>query len=277
MRIDILTLFPEMFEGPLSESILKQAREKGLIDIRLTNIRDYARDRHRTADDYQYGGGSGMVMKPEPIFEAIRDVVGDEGFSAEPAEQEGASPGEPCEGARADAGPQGHDGRAVVLLSARGRLFDQSLARELSGCGRLVLICGRYKGVDERVSRLATHEVSVGDYVLTGGELPAAIIVDAVARLVPGVLGAMESAETDSHFDGLLGPPVYTRPEVYEGDAVPAVLLSGDHERIRVWRRTEALRATLARRPDLLREAALSDEDRKILELIDEETGHTSS
>ena len=254
MRIDILTLFPEMFEGPLSESILRQAREKGLIDIRLTNIRDYARDKHRTADDYQYGGGSGMVMKPEPIFEAIRDVQGD---GSEVSET----------GAGADSG------EAVVLLSARGRLFDQELARELSECSRLILVCGRYKGVDERVSQLATHEVSVGDYVLTGGELPAAIVVDAVSRLVPGVLGAMESAETDSHFDGLLGPPVYTRPEEYEGDVVPEVLLSGNHERIRVWRRTEALRATRQRRPELLAKIELSDEDREILELIEEESG----
>ncbi len=251
MRIDILTLFPEMFEGPLSESILKQAREKGLLDIRLTNIRDYARDKHRTADDYQYGGGSGMVMKPDPIFEAVRDVAGAD--------------------ASVDAGV------AVVLLSARGRLFDQQLARELSECSRLILVCGRYKGVDERVSKLATHEVSVGDYVLTGGELPAAIVVDAVSRLVPGVLGAMESAETDSHFDGLLGPPVYTRPEDFEGDIVPEALLSGNHERIRVWRRTEALRATLSRRPELLERIELSEEDRLILELIEEESGRDNN
>jgi len=251
VRIDILTLFPEMFEGPLSESILKQAREKGLLDIRLTNIRDYARDKHRTADDYQYGGGSGMVMKPDPIFEAVRDVAGAD--------------------ASVDAGV------AVVLLSARGRLFDQQLARELSECSRLILVCGRYKGVDERVSKLATHEVSVGDYVLTGGELPAAIVVDAVSRLVPGVLGAMESAETDSHFDGLLGPPVYTRPEDFEGDIVPEALLSGNHERIRVWRRTEALRATLSRRPELLERIELSEEDRLILELIEEESGRDNN
>ncbi len=251
MRIDILTLFPEMFEGPLSESILKQAREKGLIDVRLTNIRDYARDKHRTADDYQYGGGSGMVMKPDPIFEAVRDVLGQAATSIGDA--------------------------AVVLLSARGQLFDQQLARELSERPRLILVCGRYKGVDERVSKLATHEVSVGDYVLTGGELPAAIVVDAVARHVPGVLGAMESAETDSHFEGILGPPVYTRPEVYEGDAVPEVLLSGNHERIRVWRRTEALKATRVRRPELLEKVELSDEDRKILELIEEEIGQGNS
>jgi len=264
VRIDILTLFPEMFEGPLSESILKQAREKGLIDIRLTNIRDYARDKHHTADDYQYGGGSGMVMKPDPIFEAVRDVLGH-------ADEAGGHAVTPADDAISDVDA------AIVLLSARGRLFDQQLARELSERSRLILVCGRYKGVDERVSKLATHEISVGDYVLTGGELPAAIVVDAVARLVPGVLGAMESAETDSHFDGLLGPPVYTRPENYEGDVVPEVLLSGNHERIRVWRRTEALRATLQRRPELLSKIELSDEDQSILELIEEEIGQDNN
>ncbi len=270
MRIDILTLFPEMFEGPLSESILKQAREKGLLDIRLTNIRDYARDKHRTADDYQYGGGSGMVMKPDPIFEAVRDVAGGADASAR---TDAKADADVSTGADATASSD----VAVVLLSARGQLFDQQLARELSERSRLILVCGRYKGVDERVSKLATHEVSVGDYVLTGGELPAAIVVDAVSRLVPGVLGAMESAETDSHFDGLLGPPVYTRPEDFEGDVVPEALLSGNHERIRIWRRTEALRATLLRRPELLERIELSEEDHLILELIEEESGQDNN
>ena len=243
MRIDVLTLFPEMFEGPLSESILRQAREKGLISVGLTNIRDFTRDKHRTADDYPYGGGSGMVMKPEPIFEAAESVLA-----------EGAG-----------------DDTAVILLSARGRLFDQALAAELAGRERLVLICGRYKGVDERVTSLVTHEVSVGDYVLTGGELAAMVIVDAVARLVPGVLGDIESAETDSHFDGLLGPPVYTRPEDYGEQRVPDVLLSGNHEKIRLWRRKAALRTTRERRPDLLDAAQLTDEDKRILDEIERE------
>lgn len=238
MRIDILTLFPEMFEGPLSESILRQAREKGLLEIELTNIRDFATDRHRTADDYQYGGGSGMVMKPEPIFRAVEDVRG-----------------------RA----RGEGRRAIILLSARGRLLDQNLAADLSGMDHLILICGRYKGVDERVAALATHEISIGDYVLTGGELAAAVVVDAVSRLVPGVLGDIESAETDSFFQGILGPPTYTRPEEHRGARVPDVLLSGNHERIRRWRRERALQATLKRRPDLLEKAQLSDEDREIL------------
>ncbi len=249
MRIDVLTLFPEMFEGPLSESILRQAQEKGLLTIGLTNIRDFARDKHRTADDYPYGGGSGMVMKPDPIFEATESVLA--GGLGETAE----GPGEP----------------AVILLSARGRLFDQALAAELATRERLVLICGRYKGVDERVTSLVTHEISIGDYVLTGGEIAAMVIVDAVARLVPGVLGDIESAETDSHFDGLLGPPTYTRPEEYRGLRVPDVLVSGDHERIRLWRRKAALRVTKERRPDLLDATKLVDEDLEILEEIEQE------
>ena len=244
MRIDVLTLFPEMFAGPLSESILKQAQENGLLAVRLTDIRDFARDKHRTADDYQYGGGSGMVMKPEPIFEAVESVLAD--------------------GLEEDGGP------AIVLLSARGRLFDQDLAKKFADRGRLVLICGRYKGVDERVTSLVTHEVSVGDFVLTGGELPAMIVIDAVTRLIPGVLGDMESAETDSFFEGILGPPTYTRPEEYRGLKVPEALVSGNHSRIRRWRRAEALRATLERRPDLLARATLTDEDREILDEIEQ-------
>ena len=246
MRIDILTLFPEMFEGPLSESILRQAREKGLLTVGLTNIRDFATDKHRTADDYQYGGGSGMVMKPDPIFDAVESVLGPAG---------------------------GDGGPPVILLSARGGLFDQDLAKELAENERLVLICGRYKGVDERVAELVTHEVSIGDYVLTGGELAAMVVVDAVARLVPGVLGDMESAETDSFYDGLLGPPSYTRPEEFRGMSVPEVLVSGNHEKIRLWRRKAALRTTRERRPDLLDKAQLSDEDVKLLDEIDGETG----
>lgn len=238
MRIDILTLFPEMFEGPLSESVLRQARDAGLLSIEVTNIRDFAKDKHRTADDAQYGGGSGMVMKPEPIFEAFEHVSGR------------GAPG---------AGP------TTILLSARGRLLDQDLARELAKESWLVLICGRYKGVDERVAALATREISIGDYVLTGGELGAMVVVDAVARLVPGVLGDIESAETDSFFEGILGPPVYTRPEEYRGMSVPDVLVSGHHEMIRRWRRKEALKATLHRRPELLERVTLTEEDRELI------------
>lgn len=253
MRIDVLTLFPEMFDGPLSESVIKQAREKGLLDIALTNIRDFATDRHRTADDYQYGGGSGMVMKPDPIFEAVDHVRGGAG------------------GGAGDAGSDAVAGDAVVLLSARGRVLDQALASELARKARLILICGRYKGVDERAATLATHEVSIGDYVLTGGELAAMVLIDAVSRLVPGVLGDIESAETDSFFDGLLGPPSYTRPESFRDMDVPDVLVSGHHEMIRRWRRKEALRATLERRPELLGKVALTDEDRELLVEIEAE------
>lgn len=242
MRIDVLTLFPEMFSGPLSESILKQAQEGGLLSVRLTDIRDFARDKHHTADDYQYGGGSGMVMKPEPIFEAVESVL---------ADGTGGSP------------------PAVILLSARGRLFDHELVEELSRFERLVLICGRYKGVDERVTTLVTHEISIGDYVLTGGELPAMIVIDAVARLIPGVLGDIESAESDSFYQGLLGPPTYTRPEEYRGLKVPEALMSGNHARIRRWRREQALRATVERRPDLMGSAELTDEDHEILDEIE--------
>jgi tRNA (guanine37-N1)-methyltransferase len=242
VRIDVLTLFPEMFNGPLNESILKQAQEGGLLSVRLTDIRDFARDKHHTADDYQYGGGSGMVMKPEPIFEAVESVLAD-----------GA----------------GEKAPAVILLSARGRLFNHELADELSRFERLVLICGRYKGVDERVTTLVTHEISIGDYILTGGDLPAMIVIDAVARLIPGVLGDIESAETDSFFEGILGPPTYTRPEEYRRLRVPEALMSGNHARIRRWRREQALRVTLERRPDLLEKAKLTDEDREILDEIE--------
>lgn len=243
MRIDILTLFPEMFEGPFSESVLKQACEKGLLSIGLSNIRDFARDKHKTADDYQYGGGSGMVMKPEPIFAAFEHVR---------------------------ASGAGEEAPAVILPSARGRLFDQGLASEFAGKRWLILVCGHYKGVDERVATLASHEVSIGDYVLTGGELAAMVIVDAVARLIPGVLGDIGSAETDSFFTGILGPPTYTRPEEWRGMGVPEVLTSGNHEKIRRWRRREALKATIERRPDLLEKAELSDEDRELIEEIHE-------
>lgn len=246
MRIDVLTLFPDMFEGPLSVGVLRQASEKGLIEIRITDIRDFARDKHRTADDYPYGGGSGMVMKPEPVFESVESVLGRR---------------------------VGEEDAEIVLLSARGRLFDQDLAREFARKKRLVLICGHYKGVDERIASLATHEVSIGDYVLTGGEIAAMVIADAVTRLVPGVLGDIESAETDSHYEGILGPPSYTRPEEYRGMRVPDVLLSGHHEAIRRWRRVEALRATRERRPDLLASATLGTEDRKILEGLEDDNG----
>ncbi|MDP8925292.1 MAG: tRNA (guanosine(37)-N1)-methyltransferase TrmD [Chloroflexota bacterium] len=232
MRIDILTLFPEMFAGPLGHSILKRAIEGGILEVGLTNPRDFTTDRHRTVDDYPYGGGPGMVMKPGPLFAAVESV---------------ARPGSP-----------------VILLSPRGRVFSQAVARELARHEYLVLICGHYEGVDERVrEHLATDELSIGDYVLTGGELPAMVVVDAVARLLPGVLGDEGSSVDESHSDGLLEYPQYTRPAEFRGRRVPDVLLSGNHALIEAWRRREALLATARRRPDLLRAehlAALQEE-----------------
>jgi tRNA (guanine37-N1)-methyltransferase len=236
MRFDVLTLFPEMFTGPLQESIIKRAQERGLISIHLHNIRDYATGRHRITDDTPYGGGGGMVMKPEPIFAAVEAVLGDE------------------------------KGVPVILLSPQGRLFTHTVAKELSRQRRLVLICGRYEGVDERVrEHLATDEISIGDYVLSGGELAAMVIIDAVSRLLPGVLGDPGATFEDSYAWGLLEYPHYTRPAVFRGWGVPEVLLSGNHAAIARWRREQALRRTLERRPDLLERAALTEEDRAFL------------
>jgi len=242
MIFDILTLFPEMFQSPLDSSLLKKAREKGLIQVHLHNIRDYARGKHRVTDDYPYGGGAGMVMKVEPVAEAL-DALFREG------------------------------GRApVVLLTPQGEPFSQKLAAEFAGHPRLVLICGHYEGVDERVrEHLIDREVSIGDYVLTGGELPALVMVDAVSRLVPGVLGNVDSTSSESHTEDLLEGPQYTRPGEYRGWQVPDVLLTGNHRNIEDWRRRESLRRTLRKRPDLLEKAALSEEDRKIVEALKKE------
>jgi len=236
MRIDILCLFPETFVSPFNQSIIKRARERGLVNIVIHNIRDYAHDRHRTVDDYPYGGGSGMVLKPEPVFEAAEAVKKELGVSDLP----------------------------VILLSPQGRLFSQAVARELALHPYLMLICGHYEGLDERVCQyLATDEISIGDYVLTGGELAALVVVDAVVRLIPGVLGSQESASNDSHSDGLLEYPQYTRPQVYRGWPVPAILLSGNHGEIAQWRRRQAILRTARRRPDLLVKANLSEEEKK--------------
>ncbi len=232
VRIDVFTLFPEMLAGYLQHSILKRAQESGLLEVALHNIRDYAADKHHVADDLPYGGGGGMVMKPEPIFAAV----------------EAALAGETC---------------PVVLLTPQGRPFTQRVAQELAGQPRLALICGRYEGVDERVRQyLATDEISVGDFVLTGGELPALMLVDAVARCLPGVLGDADAMADDSHASGLLEYPHYTRPPVFRGWGVPEELLSGDHARIARWRREQALRRTFERRPDLLLKLELSEADR---------------
>jgi tRNA (guanine37-N1)-methyltransferase len=239
MRFDIFTLFPDMFRGPLDESIIARARARGLVEIALHNPRDVTTDRHHVVDDYPYGGGAGMVMKPEPLFAAVEAVYA--------------------------SGP-------IILLSPQGRLFTQEVARELAQEPRVTLLCGHYEGVDERVrEHLATDEISLGDFVLTGGELAAMVIVDAVTRLLPGAL-APGSTEEESHTAGLLEYPQYTRPPAFRGWRVPDVLLSGHHAAVARWRRKEALRRTRARRPELLAEATLSADDRKLLaELADEE------
>ena len=231
VRIDVLTIFPAMFAGVLRHAIVKRAQEKGALEVRLHNVRDYTHDRRRTVDDRPYGGGPGMVLKPEPIFEAMDDVTG---------------------ASRALARR-----RVVVLLAPQGELLTQRIVQELAAASQLVLICGRYEGVDERVrEQLVDREISIGDYVLTGGELPAMVIIDAVARLLPGVLGHADSSRTESFSDGLLEYPQYTRPTSYRGQRVPKVLLSGDHPRIETWRKLHAIARTAARRPDLLEEPA---------------------
>lgn len=235
MRLDIVTLFPGIVEPALSESMIGRARARGLVDIRVANLRDYADGKHRVTDDYTFGGGSGMVLKPEPLFAAVEALR--------------------TPGAR------------VILMDPRGRRFDQRVARELAGEKHLILLAGRYEGVDERVSEhLADDALSIGDYVLTGGELPALVVADAVIRLLPGVLGGEDAAERESFTGGLLEPPQYTRPEEFRGARVPAVLLSGDHARIARWRRSQALWLTWRTRPDLLAHAELTADDRKLLE-----------
>jgi tRNA (guanine37-N1)-methyltransferase len=243
LEVEILTLFPRMCAGYLGESILGKAQESGLLSVRVQDVREHAEGRHRVADDAPYGGGAGMVMKPEPLTLAI-------------------------EAARARL-----PGALTVLLSPRGAPLSQPLARRLAGQGRLILVCGRYEGVDERVMKAVDLEVSVGDFVLTGGELAALCVVDAAARMVPGVLGneASAGAESFAGEDGLLEHPHYTRPPVFRGMQVPEVLLSGDHRRIERWRRREALRATRERRPDLFARARLTEADQSLLDAGDDE------
>jgi len=256
MHIDVFTLFPGMFLGVLQESILKRAQEMGRLSIAVHNIRDYTTDRHHITDDAPYGGGGGMVMKPEPIFRAVEAVLG---VSVPSPAGEG--------------GPEIGEAPPIILLTPQGRLFTQQIAQELAAYERLALICGHYEGVDERVRLgLATDQISIGDYVLTGGELPAMVIIDAVARLLPGVLGAPGAAAEDSHATGLLEYPHYTRPPLFRDMAVPDTLLSGDHAGIARWRRREALRRTWQRRPDLLLNADLSEADRDVLVELAEET-----
>jgi tRNA (guanine37-N1)-methyltransferase len=247
MKFDILTLFPGMFSGPFDESIIKRATDKQLIDISLHNIRDWATDRHQTADDPPYGGGAGMVMKAEPLAACI------------------------------DAVKALHPESTVVLTSPQGRKLTHAVAAQLAGLAGLIIVCGRYEGIDERIRTLyAKDDISLGDFVLSGGEIAAMAIVDAVTRLIPGALGSSLSAETDSFGDGLLEYPQYTRPPEFKGLTVPEPLLSGHHEQIRKWRRKESLRITRTVRPDLLAAAIMTKEDRKMLaEIEQEEAGGT--
>ncbi len=287
MKFDILTIFPEFFRGPLDHGIVRRAREAGLVEINIRDLRDFTHDRHRTVDDRPFGGGEGMVLKPEPIFECMTMLgVAPKCERAVVASAAGAAPFPAGEGATRT---------SVVLTSASGRLFDQRVATAMSSLDHVVLICGRYEGVDERVTEcIADCELSVGDYVLSGGELPAAIIVDAITRLIPGALGNEASALTESFSQrswtategvpdstsasgGLLDYPHYTRPADYAGASVPEVLMGGNHEEIRRWRRYKALQKTFRNRPDLLPKAVLNDEDRESLARIAAESGSRSS
>jgi tRNA (guanine37-N1)-methyltransferase len=241
MKIHILTLFPDMFAGPFAESIIGRAVDQGLVSIDINNIRDYTWDKHHVVDDSPYGGGPGMVLKPEPLFEAVEAVKGGADIP-------------------------------VILLTPQGRLFNQRIGEELAGKEELILICGHYEGVDERVrEHLVTDEISIGDYVLSGGEFAAMVVVDAVVRQLPGALGSEESVGDDSHSTGLLEYPQYTRPQSFRGWEVPDILLSGNHAEIERWRRGQSLRRTAERRPDLIQRVALSDKDRKLMARMERE------
>ncbi len=248
MRFDILSIFPEMFAPLINYGIIGRAVKGGLIEINLVNIRDFGEGPHLMTDDRPFGGGDGMVMKPEPIFRALESI------------------------------PRVKGDRKVILLTPQGQLFDQAIARRLTKLKQIVLVCGRYEGVDERVrSTYVDMELSIGDYILTGGELPAMIIVEVVSRLVPGVLGGVRSNLEESFEDYLLEYPQYTRPRVFQGEAVPSVLLSGDHGRIQLWRRSQSIKRTLERRPDLLEKTHLSEMDKSILEELKQKQGKPSA
>lgn len=241
VRFDIITLFPQMFESPLRESLLFKARQRKLIEISIHNLRDFTTDRHRTADDTPYGGGVGMVMKVEPLVKAIEAVRTSQKASR------------------------------VVLATPQGPLFTQDRAQQLSGFSQIVIVCGRYEGVDERIGSFIDEEISIGDYVLTGGELPALVIIDAVARMIPGVVGDRRSIREDSLADGFLKYPQYTRPAIFRDHPVPPVLLSGDHAAIARWRRKQSLKKTADKRPDLMQTARLTEKDQQLIEQINKE------
>jgi tRNA (guanine37-N1)-methyltransferase len=254
LRVDIFSLFPEMFAGPLGSSILKRAVDQGIVNFNIHNIRDYTHDKHNTVDDYAYGGGAGMIMKPGPVFEAVETV-------------------------RAQAGDMQNKKTSVILLTPQGRQFSQKAAEDLAKYDWLMLICGHYEGVDERIRiHLANNEISIGDYVLTGGELAAMVITDAVVRLLPGALGSGESLLSESHTGGLLEYPQYTRPEVFRGWAVPEVLTSGNHAKIFKWRRSQSIIRTAQRRPDLLKMAELNIKEQEIVaDLSTQKSGEEDS
>ena len=238
MRIDILTLFPNMFSGPFAESIVKRATDRGVVEIVIHNLREWGMGKHKVVDDYPFGGGTGMVMKPGPLFEATEAIKATSGDAS----------------------------ATVVLLTPQGRVFSHKIACEMSALDHLILICGHYEGIDERVrEHLVADEISIGDYVLTGGELAAMVVIDAVIRQIPGVLGSEESARDDSHASGLLEYPQYTRPQTYRDWEVPQVLVSGNHAEIARWRRQQSILRTLGRRPDLLEKADLSPEERELI------------
>jgi len=246
MQFEVFTLLPEVFPPYLESSILKRATQQGLISVNIHNIRDYTNDKHHTTDDTPYGGGGGMVMKPEPVFKAVETVLG---LDSHP------SPSQP------------DSNIPIILLTPQGRVFNQRVAKELSGHERIALLCGRYEGVDERIrEHLVTDEISIGDYVLTGGELPALMIIDAISRLIPDVLGDPTGAEDDSHSMGLLEYPHYTKPAEFRGWKVPDVLISGNHAKIEKWRREQALLRTFNKRPDMLEKAELSEMDKKFID-----------
>lgn len=236
MDIKVFTIFPEMFDGPLNASLLGKAREKGILDIEIVNFRDYSLDKHKAVDDTPYGGGAGMVLQPNPVVAALRDKL-----------------------------PLDDEEMEIIMVTPQGRIFDQEAAVELSKKEKLAFICGHYEGYDERIRHFATKEYSIGDYVLTGGELPAMVMIDTICRLIPGVIKEKASFEDDSFYTGLLEYPQYTRPRVFEGMEVPEVLLNGHHEQIRIWRKKESLRRTYQRRPDLLEKYELDNEEQRLL------------